>query len=468
MKKYLTVKDIIKYTNGKLITGDENVICKTFERDTRKINKDDVFFAMKGKNFNGNLFWKEAFNNGAKVAILTEFNVEDENLSKYKDKVIIKVEDAIKALHQIAIKKRELYGETFPIIAVTGSVGKTSTKDVIAGVLSQKYKVLKTKENFNNDIGVPFTILGLQDEDVAVIELGMNHFGEISRLSKIVKPSIAVITNIGTSHIGNLGSRENILKAKLEILDGMKVPYLIINKDNNLLNDWYENNKDKILIKTFGIEKKADAFATNIELQEYNSDYICNFNDIHFKVKVPVPGEHFVLNSLCAALIGRILELTDAQIKDGIEKFELTKKRMEITNLKNGVKIINDSYNASFESMKASIEYLSNMEKGRKIAVLGDMFELGSYAEELHRKVGEEVVKNNIDLLLCAGNNSRYLVEEAKKHGMSKEKIYYKKTIEELYEVLKNILKESDNVLIKASNGMQFYTLAEKLTKSSQ
>ena len=201
MKKNLTVKDIIECTNGKLIMGDENIVCKNFERDSRLIKKDDIFIAMKGENFNGNKLWKNAFENGAKVAIVTELDENDKTYNSWNDKAIIKVDDQIKALQQIATKKRELYGDTFPIIAVTGSVGKTSTKDVIASVLSQKYKVLKTFANLNNDLGVPLTILKLQDEDVAVIEMGMNHIGEISRLSKIVKPNIAVITNVGTSHI---------------------------------------------------------------------------------------------------------------------------------------------------------------------------------------------------------------------------------------------------------------------------
>ena len=466
MEKNLTVKDIIECTNGKLIIGDENIICKNFERDTRLIKQNDVFLAMKGEKFNGNLLWKEAFENGAKVAIVTEIDEKNTDFQNYKDKVIIKVEDQIVALRKIATKKRELYGNAFPVIAVTGSVGKTSTKDVIAGVLSQKYKVLKTKGNLNNDIGVPLTILSLQDEEVAVIEMGMNHFGEISRLSKITKPTMAVITNIGTSHIGNLGSRENILKAKLEIIDGMDEPYLIINNDNDLLHNWYEDNKEKMKIKTFGIENKSDVYATKIKLHEYNSEFNCNISNHEFEVKVPVPGEHFVLNSLCAAEIGNILKLSDKQIKEGIESFELTKKRMEITQLNNKIKIINDSYNASFESMKASIKYLSSMERGRKIAVLGDMFELGDFSEKLHRKVGEEVAKNNIDLLLCSGDNSKYIEEEAERCGMPKESIIYKNTLEELYNELKNILKENDNVLIKASNGMKFYTLAEKLIQN--
>ena len=463
MKKNLTVKDIINCTNGKLIIGDENAICQNFEKDTRLIKKDDVFLAMKGENFNGNLLWRNAFENGAKVAIVTELDEENEDFSNCKGKTIIKVEDPIIALRQIATKKRELYGNTIPIIAVTGSVGKTSTKDVVAGVLSQKYNVLKTKGNLNNDIGVPLTILSLQDEDVAVVEMGMNHFGEISRLSKIVKPTLAVITNIGTSHIGNLGSRENILKAKLEILDGMEEKNLVINNDNDLLHNWYEENKEKIKIRTYGIKSNSQTYATNIRLHKYNSTFECNIEEHKFSVKVPVPGDHFVLNSLCAATIGNAFGLTDEQIKAGIENFELTKKRMEITELKNGARIINDSYNASFESMKASIEYLATMEKGRKIAVLGDMFELGNFSEELHRKVGKEVVKNKIDLLICAGENSKYIVEESQKNGMPIENIIYKDTIDEVYNTITELIKEDDNILIKASNGMQFYKIAERL-----
>ena len=464
MGKYLTVGDILECTNGELIIGDVNTICKSFQRDSRLIKKDDVFIAMKGQNFNGNLLWREAFENGANVAIVTEFN-NDEELNDYNDKAIIKVEDQIVALRNMATKKRELYGKDFPVIAVTGSVGKTSTKDVIASVLSQKFKVLKTEGNHNNDIGVPLTILRLQDEEIAVVEMGMNHFEEISRLSKIAKPTIGVITNIGTSHIGNLGSRENILKAKLEIIDGMKVPFLVVNNDNDLLHNWYLDNKEKMQIKTFGTEKSSDVYATDINLYEDYSEFTCNIKEDKFNVKVPVPGNHFVLNSLCAALIGNTVDLTNEQIKNGIEKFELTKKRMEITTINNGIKIINDSYNASYESMKASIEYLSNMKNGRKIAVLGDMLELGDFSKELHKKVGEEVAKNKIDILLCSGEYSKNIMEEAQKQGMSEEKIYYKDTVEELYKQLKGILQENDNVLIKASNGMRFFEIAEKLLK---
>ena len=462
MAKNLSVKDIVEITNGKLIIGNDQFICKNFLIDTRKLKKDDVFVAIKGDGVDGNSFWKNAFESGAKVVILDNTEFLDKDLSDYKEKIIIKVEDTIEAMQKLAIKKRELYKE-IPVIAITGSVGKTSTKDTIASVLSQKYKVLKTQGNYNNGLGVPLTILSLQDEELAVVEMGMNHFGEIELLSKIAKPNIAVITNIGTSHIGNLGSRENILKAKLEILDGMEQPVVVVNNDNDLLHDWAKKNANKFKIRTFGVENKSEAMAKNINSKENYSEFTCNLEGDEFNIKVPVPGNHFVLNALCSALLGRMMNLTNQEIAQGIGKLELTKKRMEVTVLKNEIKIINDSYNASYESMKAAIEYLSAMENGRKIAVLGDMFELGEYAEELHKKVGEEVAKNNIDILLCCGENAKYIAKEAEEKGMPKEKIYYKENLKELEQTLKKLLKPQDNVLIKASNGMQFFKLAERI-----
>ena len=463
MGKNLTVKDIVECTNGKLINGDENILCKRFEKDSRVVKNGDVFIAIIGENFDGNKAWKDAISNGAKVLILNYIELTEEEKKEYEDVAIIIVEESIKALQQIATKKRELYGKNFPVIAVTGSVGKTSTKDSIASVLSEKYKVLKTHANFNNDIGLPLTILSIQDEDLAVVEMGMNHFGEISRLTQIAKPTISVITNIGTSHIGNLGSRENILKAKLEILEGMEEPVVIINNDNDLLHEWYEENKENIKIQTFGIENKSDLYGTNIKTHDEYSEFICNYKDEHFDVMVPVPGKHFVLNSLCAAAVGKKLGLSNEQIKNGIGKIELSKKRMEVVVIDNNIKVINDSYNASYESMKASIEYLASMEKGRKIALLGDMFELGEYAEKLHRKVGIEVAKNHIDVLICCGENSRYIIEEAIKNGMKQENVIFVENKEELLDKVKNILIAEDNILIKASNGMKFFEIAENL-----
>ena len=457
----LKIKDILKCTGGILLTGNEEYECENFSRDTRVIKKGDTFVAIKGETFDGNTFWKEAFENGADTVIINKIEITEQDIKKYKNKNIIQVYDTIKALQQIATEKRNLYKDLI-VVGVTGSVGKTSTKDIIANVLSQKYKTLKTQGNMNNDIGLPFTILNLRDHEVAVIEMGMNHLGEISKLTKIAKPTISVITNVGTSHIGNLGSRENILKAKLEILEGNENPIVIINNDNDLLHDWYEENKENYKIITYGIKNKSNFNAKNIKLNENESEFDCDINGKNEKIKVPVGGEHFVLNGLCAIAVGTYLKIDTDKIIEGISEFELTSKRMDITNLPNGVKVINDAYNASFESMRATLKYLSKF-NNRKIAVLGDMFELGEFAKELHEKVGKEVVKNNIDILICNGENSKYIVEQAKKEGMNDKNIFYIEEKEKILDLIKKIIKEGDIILFKASNGMRFFELANKV-----
>ena len=459
--KEITVKNILEVTDGELIIGNQEQTCKVFSKDTRIINPGDVYIGIRGEAFDGSKFWKEAFEKGASCVIVENIDFEEENLEKYKGKTIIKVKNTLEALYNIARFKRESYN--IPVIAITGSVGKTSTKDIIANVVSQKFKTLKTIGNNNNNIGLPFTILRLEDEEAMVLEMGMNHLGEIALLTSIAKPDICVITNIGTSHIGNLGSRENILKAKLEILEGNKDPIVIINNDNDLLHKWYEENKNKFQIKTFGINNKSNIMAKNIVLEKEKSTYDCILNKKEYKINVPVGGEHFVLNSLCASLVGETLNIQPEKILKGIESFELTKRRMDITVLSNGVKIINDAYNASFESVQASLKYLSEFKENRKIAVLGDMFELGNYAEELHKNLGKEVVKNQIDILICAGENAEYIAKQAEIEGMSKEKIYYFTDKEEIIKVIKKILDKDDVVLFKASNGMKFFDLVEEI-----
>lgn len=463
----MKIKEIIKATKGKLIKGNLEAEIEDFCRDTRIIKPGDTYIGIKGENFDGNTLWKQAFENGAATVIIQGIEVKDEEIKNLKDKNIIEVEDTIQALADIATYKRDSYGKDFPVIGVTGSVGKTSTKDIIANVVAQKYKTLKTQGNNNNEIGLPFTIFNLKDQEAAVIEMGMNHLGEISKLTKIAKPTISVITNVGTSHIGNLGSRENILKAKLEILDGMDKKVLVINNDNDLLHKYYIENKENedIEIYTYGIENESDVMAEDVILNENDSEFICNLRGEKFKVKVPVGGIHFVYNALCAATVGNILGLDIKQIIHGIETFELTKKRMDITELKNGVTIINDSYNASFESMQASLKYLDGLNCNRKIAVLGDMFELGEYSKVLHEKVGIEVVKNDIDILICSGENSKYIVESAKNAGMSNNKIYYFEDKNEIKKFIKQNWKKGDAILFKASNGMKFFEIVESLLK---
>ena len=457
--KDLSIKNIIEVTKGKLLVGNEEYVCMSYSKDTRTIKEGDCYIGIKGETFDGNLFWEKALENGASTVIVQNVEIEDEKLRKWADKNIIKVEDTLEALYSLAKYKRSLYN--IPVIAITGSVGKTSTKDIVANVVSKKYKTLKTEGNNNNNIGLPFTILRMQDEEVAVIEMGMNHFGEISLLTSIANPTICIITNIGTSHIGNLGSRENILKAKLEILEGSKKEAVIINNDNDLLHKWQKENKENYNIKTYGIKEQSDIMAKEIKLEENKSTFTCKINNVEEKINVPVGGEHFILNALCAITVGEVLKIEADKIKEGIESFELTKKRMDIVELKNGIKIINDAYNASLESMTASLKVLSEF-KERKIAVLGDMFELGDFSEELHKKVGKEVVKNNIDILIACGENARYIADVAREK-MDKENVYILRKTEEIKPLLEKIVKNNDVILFKASNGMKFYKIAEEV-----
>ncbi len=461
--KNLKLKEILEVTKGELIQGNPEFICKSFSKDTRTIQKGDTYIAIKGEKFDGNLFWQQALEKGAECVIVSDIEYKSKDLEKYKDKNIIKVENTLEALYSIAKLKRSFYA--IPVIAITGSVGKTSTKDIVANVVSQKYRTLKTIGNNNNNIGLPFTILNLQDEEAMVLEMGMNHLGEISLLTSIAKPTICIITNIGTSHIGNLGSRENILKAKLEILEGTENPTILINNDNDLLHKWQEENKGNGKIITYGIHEPSQLNAKNIQLKDNSSEFVCYSQKGNIKVEVPVGGEHFILNALCAIGVGKALEIEDHKIIKGIHEFELTKKRMDITEIKGNIKIINDAYNASLESIEASLKYMTEFKNNRKIAVLGDILELGEYAQKIHKQVGEMVYQNKIDVLIGSGKNTKYMVEQAKKIGMLPNQIYYFENKEEILHKLVQMVKPGDVILCKASNGMRFFELAEELQK---
>ena len=450
----MKVEDIIKATNGRLLVGDPQEDCENFCTDTRKIQKGDIYVGLKGEKFNGNEYYKEALEKGAKVAVISGIEVTKEDLDQYKDKTIIEVKDSLEAFGDIAAYKRELYD--IPVVQITGSVGKTSTRDIIANVVRTQYKTLQTEGNQNNAIGLPTTLLKLKDHEAVVVESGMNHLGEIRYLGKIAKPTVAVITNIGTAHIGFLGSRENILKAKLEILENLKPGgYIVINNDNDMLNKWAKEDT-KYKKYTFGIDEKSDVMAYNIKINENYSTYNVKIDNKEYSVKVPVSGVHFVYNSLCAIAVGNLLNISPENIIKGIETFTLTKNRMEIDKIKDNVTVINDAYNASYDSMKAALEYLKELPGNRKIAVLGDMFELGEFAEEIHRKVGIEVITHKVDMLVTVGELANYIADEAEYLGMPKDQVIRLNTTTEAINYLNDNLEKDDVVLLKAANGMHF------------
>ena len=310
MNKNITVEEILKATNGTLIYGSKLEECESFSKNTKEIKEGDVYIGFRGERFDGGKFYEDALKNGAKGAIINK--IDGLEIKRLENKFVIQVDDTVEAVGQIAKLKREKYN--IPVIAITGSVGKTSTKDIIYSVVSQKYNALKTQENMNNHIGMPMTILGLRDHEALVVEMGMNHFGELSKLTAIAKPTIAVITNVGTAHIGNLGSRENILKAKLEILEGLQQGgTAVINNDNDLLHKWYLENKQYQIV-TYGINNDSSNMAENIEYNETGSKFVLKPDNE--KIDVPVGGEAFVYNSLAAISVGKLLNIPLAEIKE--------------------------------------------------------------------------------------------------------------------------------------------------------
>lgn len=448
----LKVKDIIEICDARLLCGNTETVCGNFCKDTRIINKNDVYVAIKGEKFDGNDFYLEALDKGASVCILER----DVDVSDYNDRCILVVDNTLTCLVKLAKYVRNNFKGK--VIAITGSVGKTSTKDMIYSVVSKKYKTLKTLGNNNNNIGLPLTILRLRDEEVMILEMGMNHFNEISYLSDIAKPDIAIITNIGTAHIGNLGSRENILKAKLEILSGLrKNGKLIVNNDNDMLHS-YSLGKENVV--TIGINNLSTYMADSI---------VYNDNGVSFKIdnydyKVGISSEVFVYNSLMAYAVGKELGISLALIGQGISDFELTGNRLEIKKTRNGVTIIDDTYNASYDSVKASLVMLGLRKEKRKIAVLGDILELGSYSEKIHRDLAKVVMETDIDVLVLVGDLMLYLFDELKKNDYTKDVFTFGK-YNEVYEFLDNLLNNDDVILLKGSHSINLTEVVNHLMK---
>lgn len=452
MKK-LCVNDILERVNGTVLCGLCDAEFAGACIDSRIVQSDEAYFALKGERTDGTLYCGDAIKSGAKVCFVENNIFSDEDLNKFaKSATIVLVPNVEDALVEIAKVKRSLYD--IPVVAITGSVGKTSTKDVIAEVMAQKFNVQKTQGNKNNRLGVPLTIMSLRNHDALVIEMGMNHLGEIHELTNIAKPTLSVISNIGTSHIGNLGSRENILKAKLEILDGMTNKKVIINNDNDMLHKW--NLEDETAEKiTFGVHGKSKYMASKIKMTEKSNEFCVELNSNEYEFTTQKPGEVFILNALSAIAVGMEYDIPIDKMQKAIANAEITKNRLDIEKV-NDILLIKDYYNASFESIKPSLEYLANLDRGRKIAVLGDIKEVGSFSKEIHEKVGKEVAKNKIDMLVTVGEEAKNIAKMAVEEGMNAKNVYSCDLNEQAIKILNNMLMQGDTVLLKASNSMKF------------
>lgn len=409
--------------------------------DTRKITKGCLFICIKGERFDAHQFARQALNDGAAAVMIHR----DMDISG----CYIKVKNTSAALLALGGYYRRKFN--IPVIGLTGSVGKTTTKEFTYLVVASKYNAVKTPGNFNNEIGLPQALFQIdRSTQAAVIEMGMNHFGEIGRLAKSAAPTMAIITNVGVSHIENLGSREGILKAKLEILQGLKKDApLILNGDNDLLRT-VQSKEHKLIF--FGIENKCDFTAKDISEEKDRIVFTVDYYGKSQRITIPTTGIHNVYNALAAFAAGYFLDVEPQAAADALAKYVPEGMRQKCVSV-GGITSIEDCYNASPDSMKAAIKMLANRKANKRIAVLADMLELGDYAKQAHRDIGRLVAQNNIDILFTFGEMGREISDSAKASGMKE--IYHFDKKEELADALAKKAKAGDAVIFKASRGMK-------------
>lgn len=458
--KNLTLENIAKACNGKLFleNGDDaEKEASSIIIDSRKCEKDCVFIATKGERVDGHSFIGQVLDNGA-LAVICE-DVPANINGNY-----IHVADSFQAIKDIA----EFYRKQLPvkIVGIAGSVGKTSTKEMVAAVLSKKFCVQKTAGNFNNEVGVPLTIFSIDEShEVAVVEMGISDFGEMSRLTKIVKPDICVMTNIGPCHLENLKDLDGVLKAKSEIFESMnKAGYVVLNGDDEKLKTIKKVN-DKTP-RYFGKSEANDIYAKEIETKGLlgTTCKICT-TDGDFSVVIPIPGEHQVMNALAGAAVGLLLDMTPSEIAAGIQSVKPTTGRSNIIETEKYI-VIDDCYNANPKSMKAAVDLLS-MADGIKVAILGDMFELGDNENELHADVGRYLTNNPVDVLICIGALSANIYDNVQTENCHK---VYAESLDEVLDGIDDLISREcidskgikPAILVKASHGMHFEKVVEK------
>nr|WP_330374375.1 UDP-N-acetylmuramoyl-tripeptide--D-alanyl-D-alanine ligase [Lachnobacterium bovis] len=462
--KHMTLKNIAAACNGTLF-GYNDVETREITGvaiDSRLVKKDFLFVPIKGARVDGHDFIPQVIEKGA-MATLSEKKLHD---AKYP---YILVKDTQQALKDIAKFYREQLN--IKIIGITGSVGKTSTKEMVSSVLSEKFNVLKTAGNFNNEIGLPLTIFNIHSwHEIAVLEMGISDFGEMTRLSKMSQPDIQLITNIGVCHLENLKTRDGILQAKTECFENMQDNgVIILNGDDDKLSTKSEVAGKKVVFYGEGKLPKTDesgnkyaVYATNSVNKGFEGMYTTiNTEKGSFDVQINIPGEHNIYNALAATAVGLEVGLSLDEIKSGISKAETIAGRTNFIKTNTGMIVIDDCYNANPASMKTSLEVLSHA-TNRSVAVIGDMGELGSDEVNLHKIVGKSAADNNIDVVFAVGELAKNYISEIEKSGKNI-KTYYYKTTDELAVDIKKYVKETDTILVKASHFMKFEKIVEVL-----
>lgn len=446
----LEIEEILKATGGKLICGRRNLCIKDFSLDSRTLKKGDGFIAIKGNNFDGHWFIKKAIKQEASC-IITQIKPEEELVTKAKDFALIEVADTIKALGDIAYYKRKKFN--LPIIAISGSNGKTTTKEMIAWILSEKFKVLKNEGTKNNHIGLPQALLSLNaDFDLGVLELGTNHFHEIDYLAKISKANIGIITNIGPTHLEYFGGLTGVFKEKYDLIKNLENPYLgILNGDDKFLRKVILKKSRRPLTLSFSIENKSDFFASKIRFNQGKIEFLLNRKD---KFCLNTCGRHNVYNALAAISVARIFGLQYKTIIKRLASFEFPAGRLEIKEFNKAI-FIDDTYNSNPASFKQALSTLENFKTaGRKIVVMGDMLELGKDKDLLHRNAGR-LAAQVADIFIAVGSLSKLAAEAARISGINR--IFSCESALEARDILFNkvLPKDNDVILVKGSRSMK-------------
>ncbi len=465
MNCILTVDEIIEATGGKIIKKSSSKTFRGLSTDSRHISAGTLFLPIIGERFDGHDFITAAVKDGA-LGSLVQNGLEGKIKALSGNITLISVNDTLKALGDIAHFWRKKF--ELPVIAVTGSSGKTTTKEMIAEVIGLKKKVLKSRGNFNNLVGLPLTLLEINaTHKAAIVEMGTNRSGEIGRLTQIAIPNVGVITNIGPAHLEGLESMDAVRKEKWDLFNNMGTKgTAIINNDDDSLRELAGRWKGETL--TFGIKKDADVHAENISKHEKTgTEFTLTIDGISRKLIMSTTGKHNIYNALAAAASCRAVGIEYDLIHEGLVSFKPISRRMEILNLKNGAFLIDDTYNANPASVSAALKTLKDLkEKQRSTVILGDMLELGLWAEEMHENIGNLMADTGVDKVFLRGTFSRAVAEGAIRKGFKKNRIYFPETTEEIVTHLRQHLKQGDWVLVKGSRKMKMEKIVQELTSA--